>query len=225
MPGTLISLLDEQQKKQLFAARQKVNYSLGYQLFSQGESADTMYLVDRGKVSIYRLMPNGDEKLFKVFMAGELIAEMAMFMQPRRYPMSARIEQDSELSAFCYRNILGVVSSSPELSVKVMALMSNKICQLMDNMNILTQVNANQRLVMKLADIYRSQSIKQGRVSLLVTKKLLATQLGMTPETLSRAIKKLKADGHIIESGNHITLVNIPSLCESVDLTPDIFST
>ncbi|QQX81431.1 Crp/Fnr family transcriptional regulator [Shewanella sp. KX20019] len=225
MPESIISLLDKQQKKQLFESRKKVEYSSGYQLFNQGDSADNMYLVDKGKVSIYRLMPNGDEKLFKVFLAGELIAEMAMFMQPRTYPMSARIEQDSELSAFCYQSILSIVSSSPEVSVKVMAFMSNKICQLMDTMNILTQVNANQRLVMKLADIYRSQNIKQGRVSLLVTKKLLATQLGMTPETLSRAIKKLKAGGHIIESGNNMTLIDIPSLCKSVDLTPDIFST
>lgn len=224
MPQSIISLLDEQQSKRLFETRKKIKYSSGAQLFNQGDSADSMYLVNKGKVSIYRLMPNGDEKLFKVLLAGELIAEMAIFMQPRTYPMSARIEQDSELSAFCYQSILNIVSSSPEVSVKVMAFMSNRVCQLMNTMNILTQVNANQRLVMKLADIYRSQNIKQGRVSLLVTKKLLATQLGMTPETLSRAIKKLKADGHIVESGNHITLVDIPSLCKSVDLTPEMFS-
>lgn len=223
MPDSIISLLNEEQKKQLVEARKPVKYCSGHQLFNQGDSADNMYLVDKGKVSLYRLMPNGDEKLFKVFLAGELIAEMAMFMNPRKYPMSARVEQDTELSAFGYQDVLNLFSGSPDLSVKVMAFMSNKICHLMNTLNILTQVNANQRLVMKLAEIYRAQVVKEGTVALPVTKKLLATQLGMTPETLSRAIKKLKTDGHIIESGNHITLVDITALCHSVDLTPEIF--
>lgn len=223
MPDSIISLLNEEQKKQLFDAGKPVKYSAGYPLFNQGDSADKMYLVDKGKVSLFRLMPNGDEKLFKVFLAGELIAEMAMFMNPREYPMNARIEQDTELFAFGYRDVLHLFSGSPELSIKVMAFMSNKICHLMSTLNILTQVNANQRLVMKLAEIYRTQVVKEGTVALPVTKKLLATQLGMTPETLSRVIKKLKTDGYIIESGNHINLVNIAALCHSVDLTPDIF--
>ncbi|MEX0333268.1 Crp/Fnr family transcriptional regulator [Vibrio tubiashii] len=223
MPESIISLLDEEQKIKLFEGRKHTSYLAGEQLFNQGDSADNMYLVEKGKVSLYRLMPNGDEKLFKVFMAGGLIAEMAMFMQPRTYPMSARVEQGTELSAFYYQDVLDLISGSPQLSIKVMAFMSNRISHLMDTVNILTQVNANQRLVMKLADIYRSQETKQDWVSLPVTKKLLATQLGMTPETLSRTIKKLKADGHIVESGNHITLLDIPALCASVDLTPEIF--
>ncbi|WED25779.1 Crp/Fnr family transcriptional regulator [Vibrio sp. DW001] len=223
MSNSILSLLNEEQKKQLCEARKSLKYGVGHQLFNQGDSADYMYLVGKGKVSLYRLMPNGDEKLFKVFLAGELIAEMAMFMSPRKYPMSARVEQDTELSAYGYQDVLNMFSSSPELSVKVMTFMSNKICHLMNTLNILTQVNANQRLVMRLAEIYRAQIVKEDTVALPVTKRLLATQLGMTPETLSRAIKKLKTDGHIIESSNHITLVDITALCHSVDLTPEIF--
>lgn len=223
MPSSILSLLNATQKKQLFEVRKQVKYSSGQQLFNQGDDAEHMYLIDKGKVSLYRLMPNGDEKLFKVFLAGELVAEMAMFMVPRCYPMSARVEQDTELSTFYHKDVLALFSETPEISIKVMAFMSNKICHLMNTLNILTQVNANQRLIMKLAELYRAQEVKDGTISLPVTKKLLATQLGMTPETLSRVIKKLKNDGHIVESGSHITLVNMVSLCHSVDLTPAIF--
>ncbi|NNN90710.1 Crp/Fnr family transcriptional regulator, partial [Vibrio sp. 2-2(9)] len=180
-------------------------------------------LVERGKVSLFRLMPNGDEKLFRVFMAGEMIAEMAMFMSPRTYPMSARVVQDTELSVFHYQDVLAVFTQSPQTSLKVMNYMTKRIHQLMDTVNILTQVNANQRLVMKLADFYRAQSRNEGKITLPVTKKLLATQLGMTPETLSRTFKKLKNDGFITECESHITLLDIPAMCEAVELTPEIF--
>ncbi|OZS43424.1 Crp/Fnr family transcriptional regulator [Photobacterium sanguinicancri] len=224
MPDSIISLLNEDGKKQLFSECRRVHFNAGDQLFNQGEEAKSMYLVSKGKVSLFRLMPNGDEKLFKVFMAGELIAEMAMFMNPRVYPMSARVEQDTELFSFDYANTLRIFTCTPEVSVRVMTYMSNRIYHLMDTVNILTQVNANQRLVMRLAEIYRLQQKQDRRVLIPVTKKLLATQLGMTPETLSRSIKKLKTEGFISESGNHIVLLDIPALCEFVDLTPDIFS-
>ncbi len=104
--------------------------------------------------------------------------------------MSARVVQDTELSVFHYQDVLAVFTQSPQTSLKVMNYMTNRIHQLMDTVNILTQVNANQRLVMKLADFYRAQSRNEGKITLPVTKKLLATQLGMTPETLSRTFKK-----------------------------------
>ncbi len=225
MPNSILSLLDDEEKKQLFATSQSVHYSTGDSLFNKDDTAQSMYLVVKGKVSLFRLMPNGDEKLFKVFLAGELIAEMAMFMTPRVYPMSARVDQETQLLAFHYTDVLSVFTKSPDISTKVMGYMSNRIHHLMDTVNILTQVNANQRLVMRLAEIYRLQLKQEGKVFLPVTKKLLATQLGMTPETLSRAIKKLKSDGFIVESGNQITLIDIPALCDFVGLTPDIFAT
>lgn len=223
MPGSIVSLLNEQEKKQLFLKRTPQHCYSGHQLFERGEPAENMYLVEKGKVSLFRLMPNGDEKLFRVFMSGDMIAEMAMFMSPRVYPMSARIDQDTELSVFHYQDVLSVFTQSPETSLKVMSYMTNRIHHLMNTLNILTQVNANQRIVMKLAEFYHSQSKREDKITLPVPKKLLATQLGMTPETLSRAFKKLKNDGFISEADSHITLLNIPAMCEAVELTPDIF--
>lgn len=223
MSDSLFSLFTQEQKQKLFTTSKLINCRCGEPLFNIGESADYMYLIEKGKVSLFRLMPNGDEKFFKVLFAGDMIAEMALFMSPRRYPMSARAEQDSVIYAFNYEDILNIVTDSQALSLKVMSLMSNNISSLMENVNILTQVNANQRLVMRLAEIYRDQAQKEGKILLPVTKRLLANQLGMTPETLSRAFKRLKNTGSILESGNHITLIDILAICESVDLPIDIF--
>jgi len=218
-------MLTNEQKDQLLLSSKEVFFEAGHYLFHQGDVANHTYLVKKGRISLFRLMPNGDEKLFKVFLADDVIAEMAMFMTPRQYPMSAKIEQDSILLEFGYQALITLVSESPTLSIKVMHYMSNKIAGLMNRVDILTQVKANQRLVMRLAELYRTQIKKEGKVVLPVTKKLLATQLGMTPETLSRMIKKFKDDGYIVEHGHYITIINIVALCDSVDLTPDIFET
>lgn len=122
MPNSILSLLDDEEKKQLFATSQSVHYSTGDSLFNKDDTAQSMYLVVKGKVSLFRLMPNGDEKLFKVFLAGELIAEMAMFMTPRVYPMSARVDQETQLLAFHYTDVLSVFTKSPGISQKSWAI-------------------------------------------------------------------------------------------------------
>lgn len=223
MSFSIISLLNKTQLARLESHQEKITYQAGTILFNQGKEANHMYIIKKGKVTLYRLMPNGEEKVFNVFLAGDVIAEMAMFMSPRQYPMTARIEQESVLAVYKHTDIKQLVSQTPELAVNVMAYMTNKINRLVNDVNILTQVNANQRFVMKLAEIYKKQSIKEEKVNLSITKKLLATQLGMTPETLSRTIKRLKNEGHLIENGNVLKIKDIPTLCQSVDLTADIF--
>lgn len=224
MALSVLSLLSETEKEQLMRDRREVHISSGEMLFNQGQNAKRMFRVDAGQISIFRLMPNGDEKLFRVFSQGEVIAEVAMFVSPRVYPMSAKADQDSVLSAFSCEAIDQLLDNSPTLSRKMLGLMSNHVCKLMNNVNILTQVNANQRLVMKLAEIYKHQNCANGRMSLPITKKLLASQLGMTPETLSRSFKKLKVGGLISESSSNLIIHDISKLCESVDLTADTFN-
>jgi CRP/FNR family transcriptional regulator len=224
MKGSIIALLNDEQKSQLLSCRVEKVYSSGKNLFHRGAEASHMYRVERGKVSLFRLMPNGDEKLFKVFMSGGWIAEMAMFMEPRTYPMSARLDQDSTLSQFHHSDVTRIFTSSPDISLRTMNFMGNRIHQLMDTVDILTQVSAPQRLVMKFAEIYRNEAGKyDGKIPLPVSKKLMATQLGMTPETLSRTLKKMKEKGLIKETGHWIEISNIPDLCYHVDLSPDIF--
>lgn len=223
MSNSIISLLTKEQKQQLFSEGKVGTYDAGHILFNQGDAAKCMYLVKKGKVSLFRLMPNGTEKLFGVFMPGDIIAEVAMFLTKREYPMTAKIEQETELNIFHHESIVNIIMQSPELSIKVISYMSNKINHLMNTLNILTQVNANQRFIMKLAEIYNAQSLCEGKVHLTVTKKLLATQLGMTPETLSRVINKLKVNNLLQEAGNTLTLPSIPLLCQSVNLPLDLF--
>ncbi len=224
MTTSIMDLLTPEEKAGLIQQATQRNLKTAEILFEKGDTANHLYQVKRGKVTLFRLMPSGEEKVFKVFLAGGIIAEMAVFMSPRVYPMSARAEQDTELLTFSYQSITGMLQSSPDMSLRFLNFMSNRICQLMNTVDILTQVNANQRLVMRFAEIYKSQQRAGNRITLPHTKRVLASQLGITPETLSRLFKKLKCNGLIKESGTHIIIPDFTSLCKSVDLTPGIFA-
>ncbi|PCI58144.1 MAG: transcriptional regulator [Gammaproteobacteria bacterium] len=219
----LLQLLNKKQKDTLEAKSKQITRKTGEYLFEKGDRADNIYLVSRGKVTLYRLMPNGEQKVFKVFLSGGVIAEMAIFMTPREYPMSAKVEQNTTLTCYSYKSLNDLFKSDNALAIKVIGFMSNRVGQLMNSLDMLTQVNANQRLVMYFAEIYRKQKQVNNKFFLPSTKKVLATQLGITPETLSRLFHKLKFNGLITESGTCITVPDFNGLCREVDLVPSIF--
>jgi CRP/FNR family transcriptional regulator len=220
---SILQLLTSEQRNILESKSHQINLNSNDYLFERGDSADHIYLVNKGKVTLSRLMPNGEQKVFKVFMAGGVIAEMAVFMQPREYPMSAHIDQDTTLTAYSFESFKALFISNPALSLKVISFISNRVGELMNSLDMLTQVNANQRLVMHFADIYSKQKRRGNIFTLPNTKKVLASQLGITPETLSRLFKKLKFNGLISESGACITVPDFNGLCREVDLVPSIF--
>ncbi len=219
----LLQLLNKEQRALLDEQSQQLTLSAGDCLFEKGGRADNIYLVNKGKVTLYRLMPNGEEKVFKVFLSGGLVAEMAVFMTPRIYPMSAHVDQNTSLTCYSHESFNDLFKADGDLAMKVIGFMSNRIGQLMNSLDMLTQVNANQRLVMYFAEIYRKQKQHGNRFVLPNTKKVLATQLGITPETLSRLLNKLKFSGLITESGSCITVPDFSGLCREVDLVPSIF--
>jgi CRP/FNR family transcriptional regulator len=221
--ASILQLLSPSQRNILEAQSHQINLNSHEYLFERGDTADHIYQVNRGKVTLSRLMPNGEQKVFKVFLSGGVIAEMAVFMQPREYPMSAHIDQETTLTAYSYASFKELFISNPELSLQVISFISNRVGQLMNSLDMLTQVNANQRLVMHFADIYSKQKRCGNRFTLPNTKKVLASQLGITPETLSRLFKKLKFNGLITESGACITVPDFTVLCREVDLVPSIF--
>ena len=220
---TLLDLFPEQQKEMLLNQAKVKRYNAGSTLFEKGDRAEYLYVVKRGQVKLVRLMPSGDEKIFKVFLANGVIAEMAMFMPEQSYPMTAIAEVDSDIIMIKKPELLEQISFSPALAIEIMGFMSERISNLMNTIDALTQVNAEQRFIMFLAQLKQNQKRERALIQLPFSKKVLANQICVKPETLSRLLKKLKDKQLLIERGNCIELPDIKKLCESAELLPDIF--
>ena len=150
---------------------------------------------------------------------------MAMFMPEQSYPMTAIVEVDSEVIQIRKADLLEQINYSPALAINIMTFMSERIAKLMNNIDTLTQINAEQRLIMFLAQLTLHKSGDGISIQLPFSKKILANQICVKPETLSRLLKKLKDNQLLIEKGNRFNFPDIDKLCSSTDLMPDIFST
>lgn len=219
----LLNLLSFDEKEVLFANAKSKTYTSGHLLFAKGDKVNKFYVVNKGQIKLVRVMPSGEEKVFKVFLPQGVIAEMAIFMKEQVYPMTAVVEVDCTLLEIEKSALFALIAKSPKLAISIMSFMSQRINVLMNTIDTLTQVNADQRFVMFLSQLYAKQQLENFSVRLPFSKKVIAQQICVKPETLSRILKKLKDKNLLIEKGPFLQIPDIDKLCHAVDLVPNIF--
>ncbi|WP_022940401.1 Crp/Fnr family transcriptional regulator [Psychromonas hadalis] len=185
---------------------------LGKHLFYEGERGDCFYFIKSGQVSLYRYSPEGDEKVFQILTEGDTLAEAVMFMQPAVYPVNAKAQTDCELVVFPQQAIVDYCYKNPRFTMQIIAAMSDKLHQAINRVDQLTLKNAGQRLVSYLLEIRHAQQSEW--LTLPVSYSVLAGQLNITPETLSRLFKRFRQAGVISGKRETVVLLDIEQMCK-----------
>lgn len=177
----------------------------GQQLFSEGESCTGFFVVLEGQVRLYRPAPKvGGETTLNVVRAGLSFAEAAMF-SGGIFPASAEALEPSLLAHFPKGPFLDLLRKDTDLCFKVLEGLAAWHHRLTFQVQQLSGNDAAGRLKSWIEEA--SAKSPDRTVRLKVTKKILAAQLGMAPETLSRLLKQLSSQGIVEVSGDHIRML------------------
>ncbi|MCU0894782.1 MAG: Crp/Fnr family transcriptional regulator [Rhodospirillales bacterium] len=162
-------------------------------VFRQGDAADTLFIIASGHVGVFLGAPGDYGCLAGTAGRGELLGEAAIIGFPT-YPASSQMLSAGELVTVPAAAVRHLMSQHFEMVLALMGEMSMRIRRQVREIMDLKMKTAPQRLAGHLAML---TPVQQGpaEVRLPYEKKLLATQLGMQPETLSRALMRLQALG------------------------------
>src|SRR5690606_32958337 len=205
-----LSTLADSARRMVLTARQH--------LFHLGEPADHFYWIETGSVTLYLPSYNGDERVFQVLEDGCLVAATVMFSDDRRYPVSAQANARSILHRLDGAPLLDMARHSPEFSCALLRIVAGQMTQAISRIDLLTMANSMQRLVTYLVNLY----VEQGSawLTLPARQRVLARQLNMTPENLSRMLGALRRDGLIGGRNHELVLLDVEALCKQARLPP-----
>jgi CRP-like cAMP-binding protein len=181
----------------------------GHVLFIQGEPAPCFYLVLEGWVRLFRQLPDGQAITIALFGKGESFAEAIVF-QMMPYPVSAEAVSEARLLAIPADGFLRQLRASTDLCLKVMASMSRRLNQLVQQVEQIASRSTVERLALFLLRLCRAES-GPCRVELPLDKTLIAARLAMQPETLSRCLAKLRRVG-VTTEGHSIVIADVARL-------------
>ncbi len=218
----LFADMDEVHLQTLARAMQEIRLEAGETLFRHGEPAERFFYLREGLIKLFRLSPEGDEKIIEIMKPGETFAEAVMFMGTKgRYPVNAEAVAASRLLAFDQKPFLGLLRESPEACFGLLASMSRRLHMLVNQIESLTLQNATYRLVAYLLEQIPREVTASPEVVLTTPKGVIASRLAIQPETLSRILARLRQGGLIEVHGNHITVRDVQALRNLVHLPPE----
>lgn len=178
-------------------------------LFRQGDKTDGFFVVESGRVKVFKLSPGGKEQILHLIEPPHSFAEATLF-EGGDYPSSAEAMVDSEIFFFPKRHFISLLEREPKLSLRMMASLSKWLKRMTDLVEVLSLKDVEARLLWYIAEELREsgKQIKVGAAfELSVTKSVLAARLGTVPETLSRTLKQLQDDGVLAVTGKKFKIL------------------
>jgi CRP/FNR family transcriptional regulator, dissimilatory nitrate respiration regulator len=174
----------------------------GENLFVQGDRASSFFVVETGRVKLVRYTTGGKEVTLQIAGSGDGMAEIALFSGT--YPCSAVAQVNSRVIVYPKQLLLSAIRNNPDLAEDFMAMLVRKIQDLKIRVELRDIRAAHERLLRYLR--YQTQSNEQTVVTFNRPLKDIAADLGLTPETLSRALARLEQEGMITRTHLQITL-------------------
>ncbi len=163
-----------------------------------------------GSVKIYRLTPDGQEKVFEVIGDRDTFAEAMMFMGTGTYVATAQTVLPTQLLLLSNATYTRLLRENTETAMALLAALSVRMHQRLNEIEILSLKNATHRVIRYiLAQALRSCSkCSTPSFELPMAKRLVAGHLSIQPETFSRIIHHLSDEGIIKVDGRLICILN-----------------
>ena len=210
--------LDPRQFQLVVDGTRVIRLDAGERLFDHGQPARQFFHLHSGQLKLFRNSPSGGEKIIEIVQPGETFAQAVMFMGPGGgYPVSAEAIDPSVLLGFNNEVMRGVLRESVDTCFRVLASLSRRLRQQVDEIEKLTLRPAASRLAGYLVEqIPRDVPVSPG-IHLPAPKNVIASRLGVQPETFSRIAARLMKDGLIRVQGQDVVLLDVEGLRARAD--------
>ena len=185
-------------------------YRKGDIVFHEGDVSRGFFLVVAGAVKIFRLGPDGRERVLHAVEAGESFAEAAMFMD--RYPAIAEaLANGTTIIQVDKNGFKQLLVRDPKLSFKIMATLVKWLSYMRNALTDLTLKEVPARFASYVLSLPAEEGLpaQAGKpIRVNISKTTLAQMLGTTKETLSRLLQRLARHRILTFRGTQILIRN-----------------
>lgn len=178
--------LPDQELQRLSRAALVRELRKGQILFRQGEPGRAVYWLDAGRVQLSRQTAGGRQVIIRTVRPGELFAEAALF-EEQRYPVTARAATASRLVGLWRGDFLELLSVA-SFRDAFLGLLMRRLRYLTERLEQVASASVEARLARFLFEQYGRATAAEVEFS----KQDVAAAIGITPETLSRLLRRLR---------------------------------
>ena len=199
--------LSASELEMLAQGSREIRAQRGEILFQKGDQPEGMHVLVMGQVKLSLPSAQGSEKVVHMCEPGSTFGEAVVFLD-KPYPVTAQATQDSFVVHVSKRTLLEAMDTSQMLSRKMLASLSVRLHELLDDMETCTMRTSSQRVICFLTNMAPPDKADQYEIMLPASKQTIASQLNLAPETFSRVLGHLAGAGLIQVKGRCIMVLS-----------------
>ncbi|CAK0742174.1 CRP/FNR family transcriptional regulator, dissimilatory nitrate respiration regulator [Gammaproteobacteria bacterium] len=208
----LFSALEPEQLERVLQGVHQVYLDEDQLLFQSGDPAQRFFYICSGTIKLFRLSPDGAEKIIDIVTPQQTFATAVIFMEAPLYPVSAQALTETILYAVDNTIFMGVLRESMNTCLRIMAHLSQRLHHCIREIDKLSLQNAIHRLADYLIGELSTNAVGNVNVVLSVPKNVLASRLSIQAETFSRLLHTLTKEGIIQVEGKVIHILDVERL-------------
>jgi CRP-like cAMP-binding protein len=164
----------------------------GQHLFHQGDNDQNIYKIESGLVRLYRILNDGRRQIISFRFAGDTLGFEAGSERHCGAEAVTSVRMRSLDQNSAYRRL----RDEPALAPQLVSLLSQELENARGQIAVLNRRSAIEKLAAFILDLHRRQG-ECGTVEIPLSRTDIADFLGLTIETVSRNLTKLRTRGII----------------------------
>lgn len=183
------------------------HFAAGEVLFLEGDPSAGLWVVERGRIKVYKLHVEGREHILHLLGPGDSFNEVAA-LDGGPNPANAGALSDAVVWTVPADVIQSMLARDPSLAQAVIRGMSERMRMLVGQIEALALYAVQARLARFLIDRSEDPALEGPGI----TRAAIAAHLATTPETVSRALRALEEAGAIRFDRHRIVIVDLDLL-------------
>ena len=195
-PLSVCGSIDDADLGRLDALAEHVALTAGQALIREGDEAKHVFNITSGSVRVYKLLPDGRRQITGFLFAGDFLG----LATGQTYVFSAEAIEPATACRFRKSDYRTLIRETPALEAALLDRATHELAAAQNQMLLLGRKTALERIATFLLDLPGhdpARATTEGLVRLPMTRSEIADYLGLTIETVSRVLTKLKTSGVI----------------------------
>ncbi len=211
----LFAPLSESDYTLLLADIQETPYRKGEYIFREGDPTEWFHIVKEGTVKCVKSSPDGRDMTLKVLTPGDLFCCEASAFEGSAHPGCAKVLDGAVVLKIPKQRYLDILRRNPEMAMEVIQYLGERLREAQENAKSLVFHRAERRMALILVSL----AAKAGhpdpegiRLQARLTRRDLADMAGLTVETATRIMGRLKAENIVIGKAKKLVIRNLQAL-------------
>lgn len=175
-----------------------IRFRTGEHIYMQGDQANRLYLITKGRVRVYYISNDGEELTLEIVEKGRIFGESSFLYQATRHTTVDAVNE-VELLSCTLENLYPFLSQSKELTLILFQLLSNTCCHLSHQLKRSTFYNRYEKVASFLLDetAYPNKDKAISENCIPYSHEELAVCLGLNRVTVTKVLNDFKQKGWI----------------------------